>query len=639
MANGIKLGSFEVSSFKVGSKDCKIFLGDTLLYPTITSHEYVDLGLPSRTMWAKTNVGALEETEYGKYYQYGKGTYTYQSTSGQSDYSGTEERLSTTADTPSMSWGYEWCMPTSAQCQELIENTTYTWETNFKGSGVNGGKFTASNGNYIFIPASGYYVNGNLSQAGSEATIWSSYPNESESSQSYGISLDNNSVSAGYTLRSYGISVRPVLDSRLVIVHSVPSTAETVKILNNTSGFSEIEIDGVVQPSVVTGHTFSSIGEHIVKYTLANQTAVGYQDLYQCNNAKTVHVPPGVENIEREAFQALYNVTDITLSDTVVNIGINAFYQCNDVTSFTFGNSVEVIGDGAFRICDKMTSFTLPNSITRIEDNAFAECTRLSSINIPDSVKSIGSKAFSATSMPIINNIRYADNCAVEVMDNSLTSYTLENNTRIISDKLFSGFTQLTSFVIPNSVIVIGASAFNACSGLTSISIPSGVTTIGTYAFYKCSGLTSVEIPNSVTSIGDSAFRECNKLTSATISNNVTLIENNVFRACNSLKSINIPDSVTSIGESAFTYCSGLTSVSIGTGLTSIGNHAFSRTSGLTSITCNATTAPTIQQYTFYQIKTYGTLYVPQGSSGYSDTWMRNSNFYLGSYHWSISTQ
>lgn len=33
MANGIKIGNLDISSFKVGSDDCKIYLGDTLLYP------------------------------------------------------------------------------------------------------------------------------------------------------------------------------------------------------------------------------------------------------------------------------------------------------------------------------------------------------------------------------------------------------------------------------------------------------------------------------------------------------------------------------------------------------------------------------------------------------------------------------
>ena len=34
-------------------------------------HEYVDLGLPSGTLWAKCNVGAETETDYGLYFQWG----------------------------------------------------------------------------------------------------------------------------------------------------------------------------------------------------------------------------------------------------------------------------------------------------------------------------------------------------------------------------------------------------------------------------------------------------------------------------------------------------------------------------------------------------------------------------------------
>lgn len=33
MADTIKIGNLDISSFKVGSDDCKVYLGDTLLYP------------------------------------------------------------------------------------------------------------------------------------------------------------------------------------------------------------------------------------------------------------------------------------------------------------------------------------------------------------------------------------------------------------------------------------------------------------------------------------------------------------------------------------------------------------------------------------------------------------------------------
>ena len=88
-------------------------------------HEYVDLGLPSGTKWATMNVGASSETDYGNYYQFGKGADTYQVTSGQSIYSGTEIPLALSADTAAQEWGDDWHMPTSDQLAEITDNTTY----------------------------------------------------------------------------------------------------------------------------------------------------------------------------------------------------------------------------------------------------------------------------------------------------------------------------------------------------------------------------------------------------------------------------------------------------------------------------------------------------------------------------------
>ena len=169
----------------------------------------VDLGLPSGTKWATMNVGASSETDYGNYYQYGKGASQYAATSGQSDYAGTEEPLATSVDTAAQVWGGNWHMPTKAQLDELTANTTYTWETNFNGSGINGGKFTAQNGNYIFIPAAGRWRNGSLSNEGSLGCAWSSSPNDS--SYAFRLTFFSGDKGAGYGSRKDGFSVRPVV--------------------------------------------------------------------------------------------------------------------------------------------------------------------------------------------------------------------------------------------------------------------------------------------------------------------------------------------------------------------------------------------------------------------------------------------
>ena len=47
-------------------------------------HEYVDLGLPSGTLWATCNIGADAPESYGDYYQWGEVT-THYSAGGNTD--------------------------------------------------------------------------------------------------------------------------------------------------------------------------------------------------------------------------------------------------------------------------------------------------------------------------------------------------------------------------------------------------------------------------------------------------------------------------------------------------------------------------------------------------------------------------
>jgi len=172
-------------------------------------HEYVDLGLPSGTKWATMNVGASSETDYGNYYQYGKGAAQYAATSGDSNYSGTEDPLDSSVDTASQVWGGSWHMPTRAQMQELTANTTYQWVTNYKGSGINGGTFTATNGAVLFIPAAGYWHVGSQDDVGNNGDFWGSSPRGSN--RAYYLSFGNGGKGVGDDNREYGWSVRPVV--------------------------------------------------------------------------------------------------------------------------------------------------------------------------------------------------------------------------------------------------------------------------------------------------------------------------------------------------------------------------------------------------------------------------------------------
>lgn len=172
-------------------------------------HAYVDLGLPSGTKWATMNVGATSETDYGNYYQYGKGAAQYAATSGDSDYSGIENPLDSSVDTAAQVWHGSWHMPTKAQMEELTANTTYQWVTNYKGSGVNGGTFTATNGAVLFLPAAGYWYGGEQNSVGDSSMCWGSSPDISTTAWYLFFHRTNNGV--GLDSRDMGCPVRPVV--------------------------------------------------------------------------------------------------------------------------------------------------------------------------------------------------------------------------------------------------------------------------------------------------------------------------------------------------------------------------------------------------------------------------------------------
>ena len=164
--------------------------------------------------------------------------------------------------------------------------------------------------------------------------------------------------------------------------------------------------------------------------------------------------------------------------------------------------------------------------------------------------------------------------------------------------------------VLPKELTSIGDYAFEN-SFLSSITIPEKVTTIGDDAFRSCDSLTHVIIPDNVTSIGKSAFYDCGALESITLSNNITIIKAKTFRSCYSLKSIVIPGYVTTIEREAFSECSSLADVTIPNSVMSIEDFAFFDCSSLDSISVEATTPPTLGNYSFFS---YPTCYIPCGT-------------------------
>ena len=108
-------------------------------------HEWVDLGLPSGTLWATCNVGADNPEDYGDYFAWGetepKVIYnwsTYKWCNGSvntmtkyctdSGYGTVDNKteLDPADDAATVNWGTSWRMPTLEQLDELLTKCTWT---------------------------------------------------------------------------------------------------------------------------------------------------------------------------------------------------------------------------------------------------------------------------------------------------------------------------------------------------------------------------------------------------------------------------------------------------------------------------------------------------------------------------------
>ena len=204
---------------------------------TYNGHDYVDLGLPSGTLWATCNIGATSPDSFGDYFSwaetepknvYSWSTYKYNIGDGEpcqltkynnypgSGYNGFTDNLivlEPTDDAATVNWGDGWCMPSYGQWCELCQSTSNFWANQH---GVNGRFFVANNGNILFLPATGCHINDYSGDEGHWGNYWSSYLYAGNSPCAWILKFNMTKclVDETYGGRYKGYSVRPVRSPR-----------------------------------------------------------------------------------------------------------------------------------------------------------------------------------------------------------------------------------------------------------------------------------------------------------------------------------------------------------------------------------------------------------------------------------------
>ena len=448
-------------------------------------HTYVDLGLPSGTLWATCNLGANLPEEYGDYFAWGEtqpkdnfswtnyqycmgsfNTLTKYCNNSDIGYNGFTDDLTTlepSDDAATANWGDDWRMPTDEEWQELYQNTTVTWTTR---NGVNGRLFTASNGNSLFLPAAGYRNESTPEATGIIGDYWTSSLDTDYPSGALSFFFNSNNYYISFCNRLYGRNVRAVRSgsqSTSFVINATANPVEGGVVIGG--GSYQMGAECTLNATASEGYTFINWTE--------NGEMVSTDATYTFTVSSDRNLVAAFCEISTYPLLYWFNEDDHTATVTGHCFGQNATGELvipETVMHYGETYTVTAIGDWAFSGCSGLTgNLFIPNTVTSIGFQSFGFCSGFSgNLIIPNSVSMIVERAFAYC----------------------------------------SGFTG--ELVISNSINRIEQLTFIGCSGFTgNLVIPSSVTSIAWGAFAECIGLTSItplaEMPPTLT---DNPFRE-----------------------------------------------------------------------------------------------------------------------------------
>ncbi len=449
-----------------------IFAPQEVIADSNAGHEYVDLGLPSGTLWATCNLGATSPEGYGLFFAWGETT-GYNSLDRTFDWTtyglcggtstsitkycsnstyGTVDNLTAldlSDDAANKTWEGAWRIPTDAQLTELRNNTTLTNETL---NGVAGKRLTSKlNGNSIFMPFTGYFENSEYKNEGVYGNYWSA---SASNHQAYAIWFPNSgAIRRGLIDRCFALAIRPVCSSNYL---SIGKCGDNLSYTVDKS--YKMVISG-------TGPMYDySIGDN------------------------------GPEN-SNWSF-----VKSVTFEEGATSIGSNTFCACSELENVTLPSTVTDIKYGAFAYSG-LTSITIPNNVNKVYYQAFYGCTNLKNVIIEDGNDII----FEPSEIDEGENCGVFGSCPIEYVylgrDIIVERGYMKNEFYDNSYPPFAGIHTIKKVIIGDSVEELPNCCFYGCP-IKDLTIGENIKTIGYYAINASNSSQPLVIPASVSVLG-----------------------------------------------------------------------------------------------------------------------------------------
>lgn len=140
------------------------------------------------------------------------------------------------------------------------------------------------------------------------------------------------------------VHYNPIPDPRLIIKYKTEDATRLTKLyyyyteegqeeywITGAALFDKVEIDGtevsIANLDAASGGYQLSAGEHTVKYTLKDPTAIAMGSFLGCGNITSVKIPDSVTTIGNYAFFQT-RLTNISIPDNITSVGDMAFCEC-----------------------------------------------------------------------------------------------------------------------------------------------------------------------------------------------------------------------------------------------------------------------------------------------------------------------
>ena len=274
---------------------------------------YVDLG--RGTKWATCNLGASAPEEYGNYYAWGetsvKSSYSWNNYLWGKQFSLTKYKsggnsLELADDVANATLGSNWRMPTPAEVNTLVSDCTWSWKTNYNGSGKNGYVVTGTNGKSIFLPAAGYRKESSLNGVGTNGYYWTSRVSFEDNAHANTIAFTSSGPSLSNYSRYVGLPVRAVYAASGT---NVPVTDVHIKpqyLTINMGETYQLELD--IYPNNATDKTGTWSSDNAGVATVANGIVTGRG--------------PGIASVTYKVSNGLSATCKVTVRMESVDLGL-----------------------------------------------------------------------------------------------------------------------------------------------------------------------------------------------------------------------------------------------------------------------------------------------------------------------------